>query len=50
MIWVVDPGTRTLEILRGDRTAIRLRAEDEIDGAEILPGFRCKVADLFEID
>ena len=50
MIWVVDPGARTLEVLRSDRTAVRLRADDEIDGAEILPGFRCKVADLFNLD
>lgn len=50
MVLVADPDTRTLEVIRGDRTAIRLRPEDEFNGESVLPGFRCKVADLFEMD
>ena len=47
LIWVVDPGPRTVTTYRS-RDAIRLLSEeDEIDGGDVLPGFRVKVSDLF---
>jgi Uma2 family endonuclease len=50
MIWLVDPVTRTVEVLRNDKTAAWLGEGDEIDGSDVLPGFRCKVSEIFEID
>ena len=47
LIWVVDPGPRTVTVYRS-RDEIRLIAADgEIDGADVLPGFRCNVSELF---
>ena len=47
LVWVVDPGSRTVTVYRS-RDEIRLiAAEGEIDGADVLAGFRCKVSELF---
>jgi Uma2 family endonuclease len=47
LVWVVYPATRTVYVIRGDGTGYRLRSEDELTGEEVIPGFRCRVADLF---
>ena len=47
LVWVVDPGPRTIAVYRS-RDSIRLiTAEGEIDGADVLPGFRRRVSELF---
>jgi Uma2 family endonuclease len=47
LVWVVDPRSHTVTVYRS-RDAIRmLTADDELDGADVLPGFRCKVSALF---
>jgi Uma2 family endonuclease len=48
LVWVINPATRTVRIHRPDRPGVTLRPDDELTGDEVLPGFRCKVADLFE--
>lgn len=46
LIWVVDPEDRTLSVYRtGERLKI-LTESETLDGADVLPGFSCKVADL----
>lgn len=48
LIWVIDPNTRTIEVRRqGATTAETLTVDDDLAGGEVLPGFRCRVADLF---
>jgi len=47
LVWVVDPDTRIVEVHQSDRTVVILRAGDELAGGEVLPGFRCRVEDLF---
>lgn len=48
LVWVVDPGTRSVTAYRS-RNEIRLLTEgDTLDGADVLPGFRLPVTDLFE--
>jgi len=47
MVWVVNPGRRTVTIYRSF-TDIRILTEDDVlDGAEVIPGFQCIIADLF---
>jgi Uma2 family endonuclease len=46
-VWVIHPITRTVYVIRGDGTGYRLRTEDELSGEDVIPGFRCRVADLF---
>jgi Uma2 family endonuclease len=47
LVWVIYPMTRTVYVIRGDGTGHRLRSEDELSGEDVIPGFRCRVADLF---
>jgi Uma2 family endonuclease len=47
LVWVVRPTARAVQVFRGDRSVSWLWAADELSGEDILPGFRCKVEDLF---
>jgi Uma2 family endonuclease len=47
LVWVIYPVTRTMYVIRGGGTGYRLRSEDELNGEDVIPGFRCRVADLF---
>ncbi|HUG89933.1 MAG TPA: Uma2 family endonuclease [Planctomycetaceae bacterium] len=47
LIWVINPGTRTVVVHRADGTTSRLTENDELFGEDVLPGFRCRVGDLF---
>ena len=44
-VWVLYEGPR-LHVHRPDGSAQRLGPEDEVDGGDVLPGFRMKLADL----
>jgi Uma2 family endonuclease len=46
-VWVVDPSVRTVAVFTADAPGRVLRETDEIDAGDLLPGFRCKVADFF---
>jgi Uma2 family endonuclease len=47
LIWIVTPETKTIHIYRADGTTSLLNAEDELTGEDVIPGFRCRVAELF---
>jgi Uma2 family endonuclease len=47
LVWVVRPDDRTVTVHRPDAPAATLPADGELDGGAVLPGFRCRVADLF---
>lgn len=47
LVWVVDPATRSVSAYRS-RTEIRLLTEgDVLEGADVLPGFRLAITELF---
>jgi Uma2 family endonuclease len=48
LVWVAYPDTHTIHIFRADGSTARLRKEDELTGDEVLPGFKCRVADIFQ--
>jgi hypothetical protein len=48
LIWVIDPERRTVMIIAGDAPVRWVRADDTLDGGEVVPGFRCRVAELFD--
>jgi len=48
LVWVADPERRTVLIVSDDAPVRWLRNNDMLDGAQIIPGFVCRVADLFE--
>ena len=47
LVWIIDPNTRSAEVLRADGSVSRLREGDTLEGEDVLPGFRCLLAELF---
>ncbi len=47
-VWIVYPNTLQVVIFRSARESMALLAEDTLDGGDLLPGFACRVAELFE--
>ena len=48
LIWVIDPDQRTVMVISAGAPVRWLREDDAIDGGTVVPGFRCRVAELFE--
>ncbi|MCI0637852.1 MAG: Uma2 family endonuclease [Gemmataceae bacterium] len=48
MVWVIDPSVERVTVFTPDSEPVVYAAENELDGGEVLPGFRCKVAEFFE--
>jgi Uma2 family endonuclease len=47
LVWVVDPATRTVFVYRSPRNVRALGEEDEIEGEDVVPGFRCPIKQMF---
>ena len=47
MVWIIDPTVKRITVFRPDQGPEIFAAENELDGGEILPGFRCRVAEFF---
>ena len=47
MVVVVNPRTRAVTVYRSPTEVIRLTASDLFNGDDVLPGFTCRVSDLF---
>jgi Uma2 family endonuclease len=47
VIWLVDPEGRSVTVYRGSQLPQVFEGDDELTGDPELPGFRCRVADLF---
>ena len=47
LVWVISPWTRTVLVHRADDTAAVVRESGTLSGEDVVPGFACKVADLF---
>ena len=47
MVWTVDPRGKTVTIYRRGAEPVTLTGDQTLDGGAVLPGFACKVADLF---
>jgi Uma2 family endonuclease len=48
VVWVVDPRARTVVVHAPDAVPCALTDADEIDGGDVLPGFRAPVRAFFE--
>ncbi|MBM4032780.1 MAG: Uma2 family endonuclease [Planctomycetes bacterium] len=46
-VWVVNPAWRTVTVYRSATDIKTLTEDDELEGQSVLPGFRCRVADIF---
>ena len=49
LVWVVYPEQRSVEAHHAERGVVVHTDEDELDGWDALPGFRCAVSELFEL-
>jgi Uma2 family endonuclease len=47
LVWLIDPEDRSVTVFRRDRGPLRVAEDGELTGDDILPDFRCRVADLF---
>jgi Uma2 family endonuclease len=47
LVWIVDPESRTVVVHRPGTEPVTLREDQEIDAGDVIPGFRCRVADFF---
>lgn len=47
LIWVLDPRTRLVIVLRQGGSAQWLLGTGELSGENVLPGFTCRIEDLF---
>jgi Uma2 family endonuclease len=47
VVWVLYPATRTAMTFRSDGAIQLLHADDTIDAEPVLPGFVCRLGDLF---
>lgn len=48
LVWVLYPDTQRLHVHRQDGTASKLRADDMLSGEDVVPGFQCRVAEIFQ--
>jgi len=49
MVWVIDPEIRTVTVHQPGKPQIELTENQELTGEDVLPGFRCRVADFFAL-
>ena len=47
LVWVVQPGSRSVEVHRSGAAAELIGEDGELDGLDVLPGFRCSVGAIF---
>jgi Uma2 family endonuclease len=47
LVWLVNPDERKVTVHRPEKSPYRLTGDQELTGDDVLPGFRCRVADFF---
>ena len=48
LVWVLDPRSQTVTVYRSQRDMVLLTYEDTLTGENVVSGFTCPVAQLFE--
>jgi Uma2 family endonuclease len=49
LVWIVVPPTRSVLVRRLDGTISEVLEGGELSGEDVVPGFRCRVADIFHV-
>jgi Uma2 family endonuclease len=47
LVWVVNPAGRCVTVHRSREASLLIDEQNTLDGAEVVPGFTCPVADIF---
>jgi Uma2 family endonuclease len=48
LVWVIEPVSKTVTVYRSERDIEILTREDTLTGEDVVPGFACPIAHLFE--
>ena len=48
LVWVIDPKRRTAAVYKSLTDVRRLGPEDFLEGEDVVPGFRCRLADVVD--
>lgn len=48
LVWVIDPERRTAAVYRSLTKVRELGSDDSLDGEDVVPGFRCRLADVID--
>lgn len=48
LVWVVYPETRSVVVHRSLKEISTLTDEETLTGEDVIPGFRCRVAEIFD--
>jgi Uma2 family endonuclease len=48
LVWVLYPETQRMQVHRADGTVAKLQSEEQLVGEDVLPGFQCQVAEVFQ--
>ncbi len=48
VVWIVDPKLKTVTIHRSSTKIETRTVDDQLDGGDLIPGFSCRVAEIFE--
>jgi Uma2 family endonuclease len=49
LVWLIDPETRNVTVYRPGKEPYVVEENQELTGEDVLPGFRCQVADFFRL-
>jgi Uma2 family endonuclease len=48
LVWVISPSNRVADVFEAPGRLRTVTEEEELDGGEVLPGFRLRLGDLFD--
>ena len=48
LVWVIDPERRSAVVYRSLGEVRKLGADEFLEGEDVVPEFRCRLADLFD--
>lgn len=48
LVWVIEPVSKTVTVYRSEKNIEMLTRDDTLTGEDVVPGFTCPVAHLFE--
>lgn len=46
LVWVINPRSRTATIYRPGVDPVTISADDDLNGEDVVPGFRCRLGDV----
>lgn len=46
-VWIVNPKRQSVAVYRSMKDVMHLSEGDELEGGDVVPGFRCKVSEIF---